>query len=271
MKMKISSLLILVLLGGLILPSQPAFSATPKPTLAQIEAAKKAEAKKKKIAADALKRLEAARGNLKALTAIANAARAKYVAAQRELVVATTKSQAATKAYQEAAASVAYTHREIGKLAIHAYTSGGGVSDLEAVLSASGPQDMMDRLSTIENLGVKNKTALTRFKAAEEIAARQLPQAHETLEAVRDLLAEQRRRSGVVVFSDHMNAYHLEMERALIDGPKWLLQDGHTLRLVAQAGVLVNLVMFAFNLFPLPPLDGGRVMTSVLPMRWKHI
>ena len=170
MKMKISSLLILVLVGGLFLPSQPAFSATPKPTLAQIEAAKKAEAAKKKIAADALKKLESARGNLKALTGIANAARAKYVAAQRELVVATTKSQAATKAYEEAAASVAFTHREIGKLAIHAYTSGGGVSDLEAVLSASGPQDMIDRLTTIENLGVKNKTALTRFKAAEAIA-----------------------------------------------------------------------------------------------------
>jgi cell wall-associated NlpC family hydrolase len=170
MKMKISSLLILVLVGGLFLPSQPAGAATPKPTLAQIEAAKKAEAAKKKIAADALKKLESARGNLKALTAIANAARAKYVAAQRELVAATAKSVAATKAYDEAAASVAYTHREIGKLAVHAYTSGGGVSDLEAVLSASGPQDMMDRLTTIENLGVKNKTALTRFKAAEEIA-----------------------------------------------------------------------------------------------------
>lgn len=170
MKMKISSLLILILVGGLFLPNQPAFSATPKPTLAQIEAAKKAEAAKKKIAADALKKLESARGNLKALTGIANAARAKYVAAQRELVVATTKSQAATKAYEEAAASVVFTHREIGKLAIHAYTAGGGVSDLEAVLSASGPQDMIDRLSTIENLGVKNKTALTRFKAAEAIA-----------------------------------------------------------------------------------------------------
>ena len=170
MKMKISSLLILVLVGGLFLPSQPAGAATPKPTLAQIEAAKKAEAAKKKIAADALKKLESARGNLKALTAIANTARAKYVAAQRELVIATAKSVAAKKAYDEAAASVAYTHREIGKLAVHAYTSGGGVSDLESVLSANGPQDMIDRLSTIENLGVKNKTALTRFKAAEVIA-----------------------------------------------------------------------------------------------------
>ncbi len=37
--------------------------------------------------------------------------------------------------------------------------------------------------------------------------------------------------------------------------------------LVARAGVMSNLVMFAFNLLPLPPLDGGRVLTSVLPNR----
>jgi len=36
---------------------------------------------------------------------------------------------------------------------------------------------------------------------------------------------------------------------------------------MAQAGVLVNLVMFAFNLFPLPPLDGGRIVVGLLPMR----
>ena len=34
---------------------------------------------------------------------------------------------------------------------------------------------------------------------------------------------------------------------------------------MAKAGVLVNLVMFAFNLFPLPPLDGGRVAVGLLP------
>jgi Zn-dependent protease len=36
---------------------------------------------------------------------------------------------------------------------------------------------------------------------------------------------------------------------------------------MAKAGVLVNLVMWAFNLFPLPPLDGGRVLTGLLPAR----
>lgn len=36
---------------------------------------------------------------------------------------------------------------------------------------------------------------------------------------------------------------------------------------MARAGVLVNLVMWAFNLFPLPPLDGGRILVGLLPMR----
>ena len=37
---------------------------------------------------------------------------------------------------------------------------------------------------------------------------------------------------------------------------------------VAEAGVKINLILFAFNLFPLPPLDGGRIMTSILPSRY---
>jgi Zn-dependent protease len=36
---------------------------------------------------------------------------------------------------------------------------------------------------------------------------------------------------------------------------------------MCKAGVLVNLVMFAFNLFPLPPLDGGRILVGLLPHR----
>jgi Zn-dependent protease len=35
---------------------------------------------------------------------------------------------------------------------------------------------------------------------------------------------------------------------------------------MADAGLNVNLVMFAFNLFPVPPLDGGRILVGLLPM-----
>lgn len=36
---------------------------------------------------------------------------------------------------------------------------------------------------------------------------------------------------------------------------------------MCQGGVLVNVVMFAFNMFPLPPLDGGRILVGLLPHR----
>ena len=36
---------------------------------------------------------------------------------------------------------------------------------------------------------------------------------------------------------------------------------------MCRAGVLTNVVMFAFNLFPLPPLDGGRILAGLLPWR----
>jgi Zn-dependent protease len=37
---------------------------------------------------------------------------------------------------------------------------------------------------------------------------------------------------------------------------------------MAEAGVKINLILFAFNLFPLPPLDGGRIVTSILPNQY---
>ena len=36
---------------------------------------------------------------------------------------------------------------------------------------------------------------------------------------------------------------------------------------MCRAGIMVNLVMWAFNLFPLPPLDGGRILVGLLPMK----
>ena len=36
---------------------------------------------------------------------------------------------------------------------------------------------------------------------------------------------------------------------------------------MCRAGVLVNVVMFVFNLFPLPPMDGGRILVGLLPWR----
>jgi len=163
-------LVAIALAFGLALSATPAIAATPKPTLAQIEAAKRAEAAKKAAAAAAAKKLAAANQTLRTLKAKADAAQALFVRAQRELSAATAAANAAAKKAEEAAAEVSATHAVIGKLATNAYIMGGSFSDIEPLLSANGPQDLIDQISILDNLGSKNTVALGRFKAAEVIA-----------------------------------------------------------------------------------------------------
>jgi cell wall-associated NlpC family hydrolase len=159
----------LAVIAGLTLSATPAI-AKPKPTLAEIEAAKQAEAAKKAAADAAAKQLAAANLTLKQLTVRANSARALYVKAQKELAIATAQAVAAAKHAAETAAAVQEAHRIIGQLAANAYILGGSMSDIQPLLSANGPQEMVDQLSTLNTLGARNTTALERYKAAEVVA-----------------------------------------------------------------------------------------------------
>ena len=42
---------------------------------------------------------------------------------------------------------------------------------------------------------------------------------------------------------------------------------GESAALMARAGIVINAVLMVLNLFPLPPLDGGRIAVSLLPRR----
>ena len=44
----------------------------------------------------------------------------------------------------------------------------------------------------------------------------------------------------------------------------------HFLVLMGGAGIFVNLLLAIFNLLPIPPLDGGRVISSLLPGRLSY-
>ena len=159
----------LAVIASLTVAATPAI-AKPKPTLAEIEAAKQAEAAKKAAADAAAKKLAAANLTLKQLTARANAARALYLKAKKELDIATAQAIAAAKHAAETAAAVEEAHRVIGKLAANAYILGGNMSDIQPLLSSNGPQELVDQLSTLNTLGARNTTALERYKAAEIVA-----------------------------------------------------------------------------------------------------
>jgi cell wall-associated NlpC family hydrolase len=160
----------LAIILGLTLSTTPAIAATPKPTLAQIEAAKKAEAAKKKIADAAAKKLAAANQTLRSLTAKANTAQALYAKAKKELAVATAAAVAAAAYALETQQAVSDAHRVIGKMAASAYIMGGSLTEIEPLLSSNGPQDLIDQITTLDKLGVQNSMALDRYKAAEVIA-----------------------------------------------------------------------------------------------------
>ena len=170
--MSISSVrrLALILVSLLFISSIPSYANPKKPTLAQIEAAKKIEAEAKKEADAAAARLAKANLTLRQLISVANAARIKYEAAKAELARATREAEAAAAAYQEALAQVKAAHDAIGRLVTNAYIMGGGFTDFDSLLHSDGPQDLMDRLSTLDSLGTQNSQALFRFKKAEEVA-----------------------------------------------------------------------------------------------------
>ena len=62
-------------------------------------------------------------------------------------------------------------------------------------------------------------------QASEEVAGGDLPKAHLTLEAVRIELGKLHERSGIISFSDRMNAYHAKMEMVLEMGGEELGAD----------------------------------------------
>jgi len=148
----------------------PALAKTPAPTQAQIDAAKKIEQQKAAAAAAAQANLNKATQTLNELIAIASAATAEYNAAVAALATATAKANAAAAHAKVMQAAVVAQTQTIGKMASNAYKDGSGFSNWNSILNANGPQDVIDRLSALNNIGASDATTLQRFRTAEAAA-----------------------------------------------------------------------------------------------------
>lgn len=93
-----------------------------------------------------------------------------------------------------------------------------------------------------ENFAATLKEVMQIYDQAENQAAQKQPgQSHETLEKIRNALADLRHRNQVVTYSDHMNSYHSEMEQLLEEHKDILAKPDGIEQLIAQAGVLTYL------------------------------
>jgi cell wall-associated NlpC family hydrolase len=158
-------------------PFSSAEAKTRKPSIAEINEAKAKEAAKKAAADQAKAKLTVASNQLKVLTARAVTARNRYLQELKKLEIATAKAQVAqkkediaTKKSNLAQAAVVTSKNHIGRVATSAYIMGSGFTDFDSILHADGPQDLMDRLSTLDAVGENNSSILLRLKVVEETA-----------------------------------------------------------------------------------------------------
>jgi cell wall-associated NlpC family hydrolase len=104
------------------------------------------------------------------LAAIAATAQVAYNKALAELRIAKENANAAAMHALKTQAEVSKANTVIGKMASNAYKLGGDFTNINSLLSANGPQDLIDQLSTLSTLGAQNSVALDRFKEAEAAA-----------------------------------------------------------------------------------------------------
>ncbi len=140
------------------------------PTNAQIAAAQASEYAKAAAAAAATHQLNSAQNLLQQLTTATAHKQALLVSAQGALAAATKQSNLATAHAALTQVAVAQANKTIGRMAASAYIMGGGFTTLNSVLESNGPQDLMDRLSLLNQVGVTDAVALSRYKSALVIA-----------------------------------------------------------------------------------------------------
>lgn len=159
--------------GGLVVAAATALgllaapaAADPYPSQGQVDAAREAVTTTAQQVAALESRLAGANAALEEAQVEAARAGEDWNEAQVALQDAALAAVAARDAADRARADLAVAREEIGTLAAQAYRSGGSLGGLELALGADGPQDYLDRASTVRHLGTVRQQTYQRGHAA---------------------------------------------------------------------------------------------------------
>ena len=199
------------------------------------EARAKAQAARGQVAALQTK-IAASSAKLVTLGANLSDASELYNGAVYQEQQAKQKSDAAASEAATADQKAAATATELNRFASAAYRSGGDIARVSSMLSANGPQDLIDQASTIDVLGDRQSTALRRVnvaRAAALVLKGQAAQALADQQAATDQVKTSRDQAQGLVDEQQRQANELSAQQGQLRAQVALLSS-RSERLAAQ-------------------------------------
>ncbi len=226
------------------------------------EARAKAQAARGQVAALQTK-IAASSAKLVTLGANLSDASELYNGAVYQEQQAKQKSDAAASEAATADQKAAATATELNRFASAAYRSGGDIARVSSMLSANGPQDLIDQASTIDVLGDRQSTALRRVnvaRAAALVLKGQAAQALADQQAATDQVKTSRDQAQGLVDEQQRQANELSAQQSQLRAQVALLSS-RSERLAAQraAGLAARAAAEAAEAAESGTGDGGNL------------
>ena len=167
----LSGVLAVCVTGAMTLTTVPAQADPPViPSQSQVDAAKKAAADKAAQVAAIEQQLAGANARLEQPGRETGIAAEKYNGAVYRLIKAKAEAAAAATRAQKAAQTLADQRRQIGRFAAASYQGGGDLAQLGPLLSADGPQQLLDSAGAARSVSQAMQGSYLRFTATQVVS-----------------------------------------------------------------------------------------------------
>lgn len=182
---------------SVVLPAAPAVADPSYPSAGEVQQAKEAAAAKAAEVKKVQSRLATVNVRLDTARVVLGQAAEAYDGAQIVLTQRTQAAAIARAGARRAAASYQQAQADVGQLAAQTYRDGGNLAVVSAMLTSTGPQDVLDRAAMVKDMASRQDRVLHQLDSA-RLAARMLQQqadaaVREQEQAARRLAAARRK------------------------------------------------------------------------------